>query len=90
MPEAIQQFIITNLGKKYVESVPLDLQAAYDRSTPTTPLIFIISAGSNPMDEILKLAAKSGMSKRVEIISFGQQQGPIAEKAIENGECILL
>jgi dynein heavy chain len=34
------------------------------------------------MDEIFKLANQLGMKKRVTSISFGQQQGPIAERAI--------
>ena len=40
--------------------------------------------GANPTEEIFKLSVTVGMQKRIDAISFGQQQGPIAERAIEN------
>lgn len=85
VPKMIEIFITENLGTKFVEPIPWDLEYFYQRSSPTVPLLFILSPGANPIDEIFKLATVHGMSKRIETISFGQHQEPIAEKAIENG-----
>ena len=82
MPEAIQHFVTLNLGRKFIDPPPWDLQAYYSISSPTAPIIIILSPGANPTEEINKLSNSLGMKKRIVSISFGQQQGPIAEKAI--------
>lgn len=81
LPEAIQQFISTHLGRRFIEPPPWDLTAQFNSSSPLTPLIILLSPGANPTEEIFKLANSIGMKKRVQSISFGQQQGPIAEKS---------
>jgi dynein heavy chain len=37
-----------------------------------TPLIFVLSAGSDPVADFLKFAEEQNMSKRVDSISLGQ------------------
>lgn len=39
----------------------LDLAETYADSTPMSPLIFVLSAGVDPTDNLRKLAAVSGL-----------------------------
>jgi len=58
------------------------------------PIVFVISPGSDPYDDLLKLATELKMNKKLQAISLGQGQGPIAERtmssAMDKGLWILL
>ncbi|CAH3197517.1 unnamed protein product [Porites evermanni] len=77
-------FVCENLGKTFVESPSIDLNILYADVGPTTPLIFILSTGSDPMNAFLRFAREMSYSERVQAISLGQGQGPVAEKMIAN------
>ena len=47
-----------------------------------TPLIFVLSQGTDPMAEFVAFSRDRGMEERVAAISLGQGQGPVAERAI--------
>uniref|UniRef100_A0A3B4FEJ7 Dynein heavy chain 6, axonemal-like n=1 Tax=Pundamilia nyererei TaxID=303518 RepID=A0A3B4FEJ7_9CICH len=81
---AATEFVIVNLGKEFVENPPVDLANLYNDMSPTTPLIFILSTGSDPMGAFQRFANERGCLDRVEAISLGQGQGPIAEKMIHS------
>lgn len=82
---AVQEFVEVNLGKKYVEPPPFNLAACYDDSAPTTPLIFVLSPGSDPTAALLQFAGEKGMAQRLMAISLGQGQGPKAAAMIGQG-----
>lgn len=50
-----------------------------------TPLIFVLSTGSDPFGAFQRFAAEMGYKDRIQAISLGQGQGPVAEKLIELG-----
>jgi len=50
------------------------------------PLIFVLSAGADPMAELLRLAAKLDMTERKVAVSLGQGQGPKAEAALNEAK----
>ncbi|XP_040003149.1 dynein heavy chain 6, axonemal [Xiphias gladius] len=79
---AATEFVIVSLGKQFVENPPVDLGNLYNNMSPTTPLVFILSTGSDPMGAFQRFAKERGCLDRVESISLGQGQGPIAEKMI--------
>ncbi|KAG7209677.1 hypothetical protein KM043_011323 [Ampulex compressa] len=92
---AVQMFIIQNMDESFVEPPPFDLQGSYDDSSSVTPLIFILSPGSDPMAGLIKFAEDKGISKKnLMTISLGQGQGPIAagmiERGIKSGEWVIL
>ncbi|XP_053593796.1 dynein axonemal heavy chain 3 [Microplitis demolitor] len=92
---AVEIFIKQNMGQLFIEPPPFDLQSSYDDSNNTTPLIFILSSGSDPMAKLIKFAETKGISrKNLLTISLGQGQGPLAvdmiSKAIKNGEWVVL
>ncbi|XP_047189968.1 dynein axonemal heavy chain 6 isoform X2 [Scophthalmus maximus] len=91
---AATEFVIVSLGKQFVENPPVDLANLYNDMSPSTPLLFILSTGSDPMGAFQRFAKERGCLDRVESISLGQGQGPIAEKmilkALETGNWVFL
>ncbi|KAH8057324.1 dynein light chain binding protein [Aureococcus anophagefferens] len=80
----IQKFVISMMGEKFVRPPPFDLQACYDESVCTSPLVFVLSPGSDPMGAVLQAAET--LERAVAPISLGQGQGPVAEKLIEKAK----
>ncbi|XP_037045747.1 dynein heavy chain 2, axonemal [Bradysia coprophila] len=78
-------YIGASLHQKYVVPPVLDLQSVFGESTPTTPLIFILSAGVDPTSALMALAETEHMSKKFFSLSLGQGQAPIATAMIEQG-----
>ena len=85
MIPAIQEYIIKNLGQTFVESPPFDLAGSYEDSNCCIPLIFILSPGADPMAGLLRFGNDMGYDgERIQTISLGQGQGPIAINLINN------
>jgi dynein heavy chain len=80
----VQNFVLTKMGEEFVKPPPFNLGDCYNDSTYSTPLVFILSAGSDPMAALLKFADTCGVVTKS--ISLGQGQGPIAEAMIEEGK----
>lgn len=79
---AVQEFIRDQMGTRFIEPPQFDMQVCFGDSTSTTPLIFVLTPGAAPMTELYKLAEEKGFGKKLQAISLGQGQGPIAEKAV--------
>ena len=80
---AIQRFVEKEMGRRFIEPPPFDLTKCYTDSSCLTPLIFVLSPGSDPMSGLLKFADTNRI--QVESISLGQGQGPKAERLIKEG-----
>merc|ERR1712054_374572 len=80
---AVQNFVVEQMGEVFVKPPSFDLQACYADSSVITPLVFILSPGSDPMNALQKLAGE--MQQTFDFISLGQGQGPIAERMIAKG-----
>ncbi|CAM9096885.1 unnamed protein product, partial [Ectocarpus sp. 4 AP-2014] len=80
----VQSFVVSKMGERFVKPPVFDLNACFDDSSCTTPLVFILSPGSDPMGAVLKAA--DGMGVKVSYISLGQGQGPVAERMIEKAQ----
>ncbi|XP_062127566.1 dynein axonemal heavy chain 3 [Drosophila sulfurigaster albostrigata] len=79
---AVRAFITHNLDKSFVEPPPFDLGASFADSSPKIPLVFLLSAGSDPMASLFMFAKQRNMYEKLKTISLGQGQGPRAEKMI--------
>ena len=81
---SLKDFVAERLGEKFVKPPPFDLKDCYEDSSSSIPLIFILSPGSDPMTTVLKFA--DSLRKRVNSVSLGQGQGPVAESLMERGK----
>lgn len=76
-------YVVEEIGRKFIEPPAFDLAKIYEDSTSITPLIFILSPGSDPF---VSLNGFSKVKKKEIIsISLGQGQGPAAKRIIEDG-----
>lgn len=91
---AVLAFVMTEMGQKFVEPPVFDIAISFEDSTKMSPLIFVLSAGSDPVNDMVVFAETRGMTSKLESISLGQGQGPRAkdmiEKARESGGWVLL
>lgn len=89
---AMQAFVIEKLGEQFIKPPPFDLNLIYKDSSNTTPLIFVLSPGSDPKSALDKYA--ESRKKEIQGVSLGQGQGPKAEKmikeALESGGWVVL
>ena len=82
LTRAIQLYVDASMGRKFIEPPPFDLDQCYADSTCFTPLVFVLSPGSDPMDALLKYGDSKGI--HLESLSLGQGQGAKAEKLIKD------
>jgi dynein heavy chain len=83
--ENVQSFVKDQLGSKFIEALSFDLVESFDDSSNCIPLIFILSRGEDPLKHFYKLAKEKCISHKIQSISLGQGQIPIAINAIQNG-----
>lgn len=75
----IKNFVLNVVGKTFIESPVFDLKGSFSDSTPTTPIIFVLSPGADPISYLLSLAKEKEMDTRLKMLSLGQGQGKIAK-----------
>jgi len=92
--QIIQKFVSHSLGQKFIEPPPFDLPGTFEDSINITPLIFILSPGSDPQKELMEFAVEMSMDSSLKSIALGQGQGKIAANMIETasakGEWVML
>ena len=90
----VRNFIQERLGQAFMQIPLFNLEASYEDSASDKPLIFILSPGADPLKEIDKLAASMQMKEKMQTLSLGQGQGPVAEQlvssAVSNGGWVVL
>ncbi|XP_056424426.1 dynein axonemal heavy chain 14 isoform X2 [Hyla sarda] len=79
----IRLFIAEKMGAEYVHSRPMNVKQVLDESGPSSPLIFILSAGTDPTAQLERLALEThGSTLHLDMISLGRGQGVKAEELI--------
>ena len=73
-------FIAYQTGQAFVQPAAVDTSNSFADLVSTTPLIFILSPGT----DVIAFADKLGMLKRFESVSLGRGQGPKAMKLLSN------
>ena len=89
-----QLFVASNMDPKYIDPPTFDLSVSYKEASNLIPLVFVLTAGADPAEDLFKFADMMRMRKKLISVSLGQGQGPIAERilkeSMEKGSWVLL
>lgn len=87
MTVAMATFVAESIGSEFVEALPNVLSETMQETSPTTPILFVLSPGVDPVKELEALGRKMGYTedtKKYRNVSLGQGQEPIADRAIDD------
>eukprot|EP00744_Colponema_vietnamica_P002494 GILI01003899.1.p1 GENE.GILI01003899.1~~GILI01003899.1.p1 ORF type:complete len:1783 (+),score=399.51 GILI01003899.1:800-5350(+) len=79
---ALNNYVSEQMGRKFIEPPPFSIERAYADSSIGTPIVFVLSQGSDPMNTLQSFANFS--KKNLVYVSLGQGQGENAKRIIEN------
>ncbi|XP_060639849.2 dynein axonemal heavy chain 10-like [Anolis sagrei] len=82
---AVTDYVTLTMGVKYVQPPVISFEAIFEQSTPSSPIVFILSPGSDPASDLMKLAERSGFgANRLKFLAMGQGQEKVALQLLEN------
>ncbi|XP_055003053.1 dynein axonemal heavy chain 10 [Sorex araneus] len=92
---AVTDYVTATMGEKYVQPPMISFDAILEQSTPNSPIVFILSPGSEPASDLMKLAERSGFGgNRLKFLAMGQGQERVAlqllETAVARGQWLML
>jgi dynein heavy chain len=91
---ALSAYVAMRMGRAFAEFPAVQLKQVFPHTNSHTPIVFLLSSGSDPTAMLFKFAASMHMSESLASISLGQGQGPLAErlvdKACRKGEWVCL
>ena len=64
---AVQNWIKNKIGQEFIIVPTFDLAKCFKDSTLMTPLIFVLSPGSDPVSDFVKFAEDNNMTRKVKI-----------------------
>ena len=68
---SLTKFVVENLGEYFINPPLFDLKLVFSDSNCATPLIFVLSPGSDPMKTLTSFA-QSKKKDNMHIVSLGQ------------------
>lgn len=82
---AINLYVIEVMGEEFVTPPVVNLQQVLEQTMPEVPVVFMLSPGSDPTGDLMKLAEKHRMlAEKFKYISLGQGQEFAAMRLFEN------
>ncbi|XP_015836813.2 dynein axonemal heavy chain 10 [Tribolium castaneum] len=91
---AVADYITEVTGEEYIMPPVISFDGIFEQSSPMTPVIFVLSPGSDPTAELMKLADRSGFGGgKFRYLSLGQGQEAAAlallDTAIARGQWLM-
>lgn len=92
---AVTDYVINTMGAKYVQPPVVNFEAIFEQSSPNSPIVFILSPGSDPASDLQKFAERFNFaSNRLKFLAMGQGQEAPAfaalDTAISRGHWLML
>ena len=71
---AVTSYVTGTLGKAYVQPPVLHYQRLFEQSSATTPILFVLSPGADPVFDVMRLGERLGFKPghRLKHIALGQ------------------
>ena len=82
---AVQKYLELELGPEYAISPVSSMETLFRASLANNPIIFVLSQGVDPMQQVRNYAEREGMSEKLKIMSLGSNQGAQASRLISTG-----
>nr|WAW84832.1 axonemal dynein heavy chain 10 [Halisarca dujardinii] len=81
---AITRFVMGRMDEKFVTPPVINLENIFEQSTPLSPVVIILSPGSDPAGDLQKLAERLGFGgNRLKLLAMGQGQDKVALQYLE-------
>ncbi|XP_062874230.1 dynein axonemal heavy chain 10 [Trichomycterus rosablanca] len=92
---AVSDYVTITMGEMYVQPPVISFEAIFEQSTPNSPIVFILSPGCEPANDLMKLAERSGFgTSKLKFLAMGQGQEKVAlqllETAVSRGQWLML
>jgi hypothetical protein len=84
LSSAAQEFISAHLGPEFLAPVAGSLEGSFRASTWDTPILLVLSPGSDPTGDLIALAESTGKARDLKIVSLGRGRTAAAELKIED------
>ena len=69
-------------GEKYNKPPVINFEAIFDTSSPNVPIVFILSPGTEPANDLMKLADRVGMgTSKLKMLAMGQGQEKVFKRS---------
>ncbi|XP_064378089.1 dynein axonemal heavy chain 10 [Dromaius novaehollandiae] len=82
---AVTDYVTLTMSEKYVQPPVISFEAIFEQSSPNSPIVFILSPGSDPASDLMKLAERTGFGgNRLKFLAMGQGQEKLALQMLEN------
>uniref|UniRef100_A0A8C4N1H9 Dynein heavy chain 10, axonemal n=1 Tax=Eptatretus burgeri TaxID=7764 RepID=A0A8C4N1H9_EPTBU len=82
---AVTDYVSTTTGEKYVQPPVVSFENILEQSCPTSPIVLILSPGSDPAGDLTKLAERKRFdTARLCFLAMGQGQEKSALQLLEN------
>jgi len=86
MINATKTFIAIKMSEYYVQPPSLVYEKVFQQSNEKMPIVFILSPGADPLNDVSKMADEKGFSgPKFKFVSLGQGMGTVAQQSIETG-----
>ena len=82
----VQKYLELELGQEYAISPVSSMENLFRASTPNNPVIFVLSQGVDPMQQVVNYAERENMRDKLKIMSLGSGQGAAASKLVQVGQ----
>lgn len=80
----VESFVAERLGRRYVSPPEFQLDPLYSQCSPSTPIIFVLSPGADPIADLSKFAGRKGLSpSQLNLLSLGQGRETAAMKHLK-------